>query len=66
MGMFGAPSYILRQEGKDDQLFFGQGEYLTRGRNEIGVFVNTYQDGFCEHESTDFCETFQVTSYELT
>ena len=28
MGMFGAPSYILRQEGKDDQLFFGQGEYL--------------------------------------
>jgi len=24
MGMFGAPSYILRQEGKDDQLFFGQ------------------------------------------
>ena len=28
MGMFGAPSYILRQEGKDDQLFFGQGELL--------------------------------------
>ena len=25
MGMFGAPSYILRQEGHDDMLFFGQG-----------------------------------------
>jgi len=24
MGMFGAPSYILRQEGHDDMLFFGQ------------------------------------------
>ena len=41
-------------------------ELLTRGGNEIGVFVNTYQDGFCEHESTDFYETFQVTSYHLT
>ena len=25
MGMFGAPSYILRQDGKDDQIYFGQG-----------------------------------------
>ena len=24
-GMFGNPSYILRQEGQDDQLYFGQG-----------------------------------------
>ena len=24
-GMFGAPSYILRQDGQDDKLFFGQG-----------------------------------------
>ena len=41
-------------------------DFLTRGGNEIGVFVNTYQDGFCEHESTDFYETFQVTRYHLT
>ena len=39
---------------------------LTRGGNEIGVFVNTYRGGFCEHELTDFHETFQVTSYHLT
>ena len=25
MGMFGAPSYILRQDDHDDMLFFGQG-----------------------------------------
>ena len=24
-GMFGAPSYIVRQEGQDDVMFFGQG-----------------------------------------
>ena len=28
MGMFGAPSYIVRQEGEEDKLFFGQGKIL--------------------------------------
>ena len=35
---------------------------LTRGGNGIGVFVNTYQDGFCAQGLTDFSETFQDTS----
>ena len=34
---------------------------LTRGGNGIGVFVNTYQDGFCAQGLTDFSETFQDT-----
>ena len=50
-GMFGAPSFIVRQDGHDDKLFFGQGEpypvshhdsypYLDRIEilcNELGV-----------------------------
>ena len=40
--------------------------WLTRGGNGIGVFVNTYQDGFCVQGLTDFPETFQDTSDNIT
>ena len=39
---------------------------LTRGGNGIGVFVNTYQDRFCAQGLTDFFETFQDTSDNIT
>ena len=41
-------------------------DQLTRGGNGIGVFVDTYEDGFCEHGLTDFYETFQDTSDNIT
>ena len=39
---------------------------LTRGGNGIGVFVNTYQDGFCAQGITDSFEIFQDTSDNIT
>ena len=39
---------------------------LTRGGNGIGVFVDTYQDGFCADGLTDFNKTFQDTSNKIT
>ena len=39
---------------------------LIRGGNGIGVFVNTHQDGFCAQGLTDFSETFQDTSDNIT
>ena len=41
-GCFGAPSFIVRQEGEEDKMFFGQGSFLAfkEGVNRFQIELN--------------------------